>query len=136
MLAIYKTHKTEMEEGNGKDLGADYQGVDATLGRRRKTLFIPPDLPRPPPPPLPPPLKTTRVLGQAGGRLVVPNTGISLLVPRGGIAEDTSWEMYTIINLEDSRESDAGVFGRTKFGAQLIEGQLCRHTCLCLGQMC
>ncbi|CAL8406165.1 unnamed protein product [Arctogadus glacialis] len=30
------------------------------LGRRGKTLFIPPDLPRPPPPPLPAPLKTTR----------------------------------------------------------------------------
>ncbi|CAL8387584.1 unnamed protein product [Boreogadus saida] len=29
--------------------------------------------------------------------------GISLLVPRGGIAEDTSWEMYMIINQEDSR---------------------------------
>uniref|UniRef100_A0A8C4ZM72 Netrin receptor UNC5 n=1 Tax=Gadus morhua TaxID=8049 RepID=A0A8C4ZM72_GADMO len=87
-----------------RGVAPDYQGVgvDATLGRRGKTLFIPHGLPRPPPPPLPPPLKTTRVLGHAGGRLVVPNTGISLLVPRGGIAEDTSWEMYMIINQEDS----------------------------------
>uniref|UniRef100_A0A8C5BXC8 Netrin receptor UNC5 n=1 Tax=Gadus morhua TaxID=8049 RepID=A0A8C5BXC8_GADMO len=30
------------------------------------------------------------------------SVGISLLVPRGGIAEDTSWEMYMIINQEDS----------------------------------
>ncbi|XP_059906368.1 netrin receptor UNC5D-like isoform X2 [Gadus macrocephalus] len=87
-----------------RGVAPDYQGVgvDATLGRRGKTLFIRHGLPRPPPPPLPPPLKTTRVLGHAGGRLVVPNTGISLLVPRGGIAEDTSWEMYMIINQEDS----------------------------------
>ncbi|CAL8281731.1 unnamed protein product, partial [Gadus morhua 'NCC'] len=87
-----------------RGVAPDYQGVgvDATLGRRGKTLFIRHGLPRPPPPPLPPPLKTTRVLGHAGGRLVVPNTGISLLVPHGGIAEDTSWEMYMIINQEDS----------------------------------
>ncbi|CAL8406148.1 unnamed protein product [Arctogadus glacialis] len=81
-----------------RGVAPDYQGmgVDATLGRRGKTLFIPHGLPKPPSPPLPPPLKTARVLGHAGGKLVVPNTGISLLVPRGGIAEDTSWEMYTI----------------------------------------
>ena len=60
-----------------RGVAPDYQGVgvDATLGRRGKTLFIRHGLPRPPPPPLPPPLKTTRVLGHAGGRLVVPNTG-------------------------------------------------------------
>ncbi|CAL8277478.1 unnamed protein product [Merluccius merluccius] len=91
-----------------RGVAPDYKGVgvDATLCRRGRTLFIPhglPSLARPPPPPLPPPLKTTRVFGQAGGRLVVPNTGVSLLVPYGGIAEDTSWEMYMIINQEDSR---------------------------------
>ncbi|KAK0143007.1 Netrin receptor UNC5D [Merluccius polli] len=90
-----------------RGVAPDYKGVgvDATLCRRGRTLFIPhglPSLARPPPPPLPPPLKTTRVFGQAGGRLVVPNTGVSLLVPYGGIAEDTSWEMYMIINQEDS----------------------------------
>lgn len=31
------------------------------------------------------------------------STGISLLVPHGGIAEDTTWEMNMIINREDSR---------------------------------
>lgn len=31
------------------------------------------------------------------------SAGISLLVPHGGITEDTSWEMYMIINQEDSR---------------------------------
>lgn len=31
------------------------------------------------------------------------SAGISLLVPHGGIAEDTTWEMYMIINQEDSR---------------------------------
>lgn len=31
------------------------------------------------------------------------SAGISLLVPHGGIAEDTTWEMNMIINREDSR---------------------------------
>lgn len=31
------------------------------------------------------------------------SAGISLLVPHGGITEDTTWEMYMIINQEDSR---------------------------------
>lgn len=31
------------------------------------------------------------------------SAGISLLVPHGGIAEDTTWEMYMIISQEDSR---------------------------------
>lgn len=31
------------------------------------------------------------------------SAGISLLVPHGGIAEDTTWEMYMSINQEDSR---------------------------------
>lgn len=31
------------------------------------------------------------------------SAGISLLAPHGGIAEDTTWEMYMIINQEDSR---------------------------------
>ncbi|CAL8281680.1 unnamed protein product [Gadus morhua 'NCC'] len=98
-----------------RGVAPDYQGVgvDATLGRRGKTLFIPHGLPKPPPPPLPPPLKTW-----AGGRRwATPEegwsyptlpclclfVGISLLVPHGGIAEDTSWEMYMIINQEVSR---------------------------------
>lgn len=31
------------------------------------------------------------------------SAGISLLVPHGGITEDTTWEMYMIISQEDSR---------------------------------
>ncbi|KAI1904686.1 hypothetical protein AGOR_G00008260 [Albula goreensis] len=49
-----------------------------------------------------PPLKTFGIFGHAGGRLVVPNTGVSLLVPHGAINEDTTWEIYMIINQEDS----------------------------------
>uniref|UniRef100_A0A3Q0RNQ5 Netrin receptor UNC5 n=1 Tax=Amphilophus citrinellus TaxID=61819 RepID=A0A3Q0RNQ5_AMPCI len=44
------------------------------------------------------PLRTTGVFGHHGGRLVVPNTGVSLLVPHGAVAENMSWEMYMVIN--------------------------------------
>uniref|UniRef100_A0A3Q0R4U2 Netrin receptor UNC5 n=1 Tax=Amphilophus citrinellus TaxID=61819 RepID=A0A3Q0R4U2_AMPCI len=83
-----------------RGLAPDYRGVavGTTLGRRSKNLFSPhvsltPRLPL---------HRATAVFGHAGGRLMVPNTGISLLVPHGGIAEDTTWEMYMSINQEDS----------------------------------
>ncbi|CAG05232.1 unnamed protein product, partial [Tetraodon nigroviridis] len=81
-----------------RGLAPDYRAVGTMLGRRGNTLFAPQAC-------LPPSRhvhKATAVFGRAGGRLVVPNTGISLLVPHGGITEDTSWEMYMIINQEDS----------------------------------
>ncbi|XP_056146444.1 LOW QUALITY PROTEIN: netrin receptor UNC5D-like [Lampris incognitus] len=83
-----------------RGMASDYCGieVEATLGRREKNLFIPKPLTTA----AKPPHKTTGVFGYTGGRLVVPNTGISLLVPHGGIAEGTTWEMYMIINQEDS----------------------------------
>ncbi|TDH02271.1 hypothetical protein EPR50_G00171390 [Perca flavescens] len=83
-----------------RGLAPDYRGVavGTTLGRRGKNLFTP-QVSLTPCKPL---HKATAVFGHAGGRLVVPNTGISLLVPHGGIAEDTTWEMYMIINQEDS----------------------------------
>ncbi|XP_014857192.1 PREDICTED: netrin receptor UNC5D isoform X2 [Poecilia mexicana] len=83
-----------------RGLAPDYRGVavGTTLGRRGKNLFTPRVFQT-----LSRPLhKATAVFGHAGGRLVVPNTGISLLVPHGGIAEDTTWEMYMSINQEDS----------------------------------
>ncbi|XP_053727505.1 netrin receptor UNC5D [Synchiropus splendidus] len=40
----------------------------------------------------------TCLLDRAGGRLVVPNTGVSMLVPHGAVAENNSWEMYVVIN--------------------------------------
>uniref|UniRef100_A0A671VX06 Netrin receptor UNC5 n=1 Tax=Sparus aurata TaxID=8175 RepID=A0A671VX06_SPAAU len=43
-------------------------------------------------------LRTTGVFGHPGGRLVVPNTGVGLLVPHGAVAENMSWEMYMVIN--------------------------------------
>ncbi|RXN02324.1 netrin receptor UNC5D-like isoform X1 [Labeo rohita] len=46
--------------------------------------------------------KTSAVFGHLGGRLVIPNAGVSLLVPHGAIADDTSWEMYMLINQEES----------------------------------
>ncbi|XP_056602531.1 netrin receptor UNC5D isoform X4 [Triplophysa dalaica] len=47
-------------------------------------------------------LKTSAVFGHLGGRLVIPNAGVSLLVSHGAIAEDTSSEMYMLINQEES----------------------------------
>ncbi|KAJ4926571.1 hypothetical protein JOQ06_008744 [Pogonophryne albipinna] len=83
-----------------RGLAPDYRGVPVgtTLGRRGKNLFTP-QVSLTPSRPL---HKATAVFGYAGGRLVVPSTGISLLVPHGGISEDTTWEMYMIINQEDS----------------------------------
>ncbi|XP_026112579.1 netrin receptor UNC5D-like isoform X2 [Carassius auratus] len=46
--------------------------------------------------------KTSAVFGHQGGRLVIPNAGVSLLVPYGAIADDTSWEMYMLTNQEES----------------------------------
>ncbi|XP_077456819.1 netrin receptor UNC5D isoform X1 [Stigmatopora argus] len=47
-------------------------------------------------------LRTTGVFGQQGGRLVLPNTGVSLLVPHGAVPENMSWEMYVVINLGEA----------------------------------
>ncbi|XP_071219803.1 netrin receptor UNC5D-like isoform X5 [Salvelinus alpinus] len=94
---IQKAHPQTFPRG----LAPDYSGVglEGTLrGRREKTLLGP----LAPSTPSRPPLRTAGVFGHAGGRLVVPNTGVSLLVPHGGIAVDTTWEMYMVINQEDS----------------------------------
>ncbi|XP_038153236.1 netrin receptor UNC5D-like isoform X2 [Cyprinodon tularosa] len=47
-------------------------------------------------------LRTSGVFSHAGGRLVVPNTGVSLLVPHGAVAENRSWEMHMVINQGDA----------------------------------
>ncbi|XP_020345952.1 netrin receptor UNC5D-like isoform X3 [Oncorhynchus kisutch] len=47
-------------------------------------------------------LGTTGMFGHLGGRLVVPNTGVSLLVPHGAIAEDPTSEMFMVINQGES----------------------------------
>uniref|UniRef100_A0AAQ4Q419 Netrin receptor UNC5 n=1 Tax=Gasterosteus aculeatus aculeatus TaxID=481459 RepID=A0AAQ4Q419_GASAC len=74
--------------------------VGMTLGRRGQNLLAP-QVPSTPGRPL---HRATAAFGHAGGRLVVPNTGISLLVPHGGIAEDTTWETYMVIHQEDGAE--------------------------------
>uniref|UniRef100_A0A8C6BDL3 Netrin receptor UNC5 n=1 Tax=Monodon monoceros TaxID=40151 RepID=A0A8C6BDL3_MONMO len=52
-------------------------------------------------------LRTTGVFGHLGGRLVMPNTGVSLLIPHGAIPEEDSWEIYMSINQgEPSLQSD------------------------------
>uniref|UniRef100_A0A1A7ZQA2 Netrin receptor UNC5 n=1 Tax=Nothobranchius furzeri TaxID=105023 RepID=A0A1A7ZQA2_NOTFU len=43
-------------------------------------------------------LSTSATLGNLGGRLTIPNTGVSLLVPPGTIPQGKFYEMYLIIN--------------------------------------
>ncbi|XP_017588020.1 PREDICTED: netrin receptor UNC5D, partial [Corvus brachyrhynchos] len=47
-------------------------------------------------------LRTTALFGHLGGRLVVPNTGVSLLIPHGAIPEESSWEIYLAITQKES----------------------------------
>ncbi|XP_061673316.1 netrin receptor UNC5D isoform X2 [Syngnathoides biaculeatus] len=47
-------------------------------------------------------LRTTGVFGLPGGRLVLPNTGVSLLVPHGAMSENMSWEMFLVISLGET----------------------------------
>ncbi|KAG7477192.1 hypothetical protein MATL_G00091830 [Megalops atlanticus] len=79
---------------------------DYVIGESREKSLLSPD---PMDKPSRAPLKTVGVFGHAGGRLVAPNTGVSLLVPHGAISEDTTWEMYMIINQDkSSAQSDEG----------------------------
>uniref|UniRef100_G3NP71 Netrin receptor UNC5 n=1 Tax=Gasterosteus aculeatus aculeatus TaxID=481459 RepID=G3NP71_GASAC len=78
-----------------RDLNRDYGG---TADRRKKGLLT-----------LNGPFSTCReqlgtsgVFGHPGGRMVVPNAGVSLLVPQGAVAENTSWEMHMVINQGES----------------------------------
>lgn len=41
--------------------------------------------------------RITGAFGRNGGRLVVPNTGVSLLVPHGAVQENATWDMYMAI---------------------------------------
>ncbi|XP_058050311.1 netrin receptor UNC5D [Ahaetulla prasina] len=47
-------------------------------------------------------MRATSVFGHLGGRLGIPNTGVSLLIPHGAIPEETSWEIYLAINHDES----------------------------------
>ncbi|XP_043939022.1 netrin receptor UNC5D [Protopterus annectens] len=42
--------------------------------------------------------RTSGIFGHLGGYLWIPNTGVSLLIPQGAIPEESSWEMYMMIN--------------------------------------
>ncbi|XP_036383106.1 netrin receptor UNC5D isoform X1 [Megalops cyprinoides] len=84
-----------------RGLNRDYSTMDS----RKKSLLTPPA----PVTPAKRELRTMGIFGNLGGRLVMPNTGVSLLVPHGAITEDTSWEMYMIINQEESSaQTDEG----------------------------
>ncbi|OCT86695.1 hypothetical protein XELAEV_18020383mg [Xenopus laevis] len=45
-----------------------------------------------------PEMRASGHFGHQGGRLVVPNTGVSLLIPHKAIAEDNSWEIFLTVN--------------------------------------
>uniref|UniRef100_A0A3Q2Q316 Netrin receptor UNC5 n=1 Tax=Fundulus heteroclitus TaxID=8078 RepID=A0A3Q2Q316_FUNHE len=84
-------HAKVPSESYPQDLGCDFCG---TVDKRKKgplTLNGPLSSSREQ-------LRTSGVFGHAGGRLVVPNTGVSLLVPHGAVAENMSWEMYMVID--------------------------------------
>uniref|UniRef100_A0A667XV64 Netrin receptor UNC5 n=1 Tax=Myripristis murdjan TaxID=586833 RepID=A0A667XV64_9TELE len=83
----------------------------STVERRKKGLLTP-NGPFTPTKEL---LRTTGMFGHPGGRLVVPNTGVSLLVPHGAVAEDMSWEMYMVIN-----QGEASV--QTEEGCEILLG--------------
>ncbi|XP_069474073.1 netrin receptor UNC5D isoform X4 [Ambystoma mexicanum] len=54
-----------------------------------------------------PELRTCGVFGHHGGRLVLPNTGVSLLIPLGAVPEESTYEMYMSINqAEPSLQTD------------------------------
>uniref|UniRef100_A0AAY5ENC6 Netrin receptor UNC5 n=1 Tax=Electrophorus electricus TaxID=8005 RepID=A0AAY5ENC6_ELEEL len=61
-------------------------------------------------------VRASALFGHGGGRLVVPNAGVSLLVPPGSMAEDTSWEIFMSINQEDTC-----VFGETSAHSDISE---------------
>ncbi|XP_047237470.1 netrin receptor UNC5D isoform X3 [Girardinichthys multiradiatus] len=84
-------HAKAPSESYPQDLGCDFC---STVDQRKKGLLT-----------LNGPISTSReqlrtsgVFGHVGGRLVVPNTGVSLLVPHGAVAENMSWEIYMVIN--------------------------------------
>ncbi|KAG8440856.1 hypothetical protein GDO86_006552, partial [Hymenochirus boettgeri] len=45
-----------------------------------------------------PEMRVSGHFGHQGGRLVMPNTGVSLLIPHEAIAEDNSWEIFLSVN--------------------------------------
>ncbi|NXK66188.1 UNC5D protein, partial [Sylvietta virens] len=47
-------------------------------------------------------LRSAALFGHLGGRLVLPNTGVSLLIPHGAIPEESSWEIYLAITQKES----------------------------------
>nr|XP_045015452.1 netrin receptor UNC5D [Jaculus jaculus] len=90
-----KSHSGTFPHGNNRGF--------STLHPRNKTPFIQnlPSLPTRTE------LRTTGIFGHLGGRLVMPNTGVSLLIPHGAIPEENSWEIYMSINQgEPSLQSD------------------------------
>ncbi|XP_029459746.1 LOW QUALITY PROTEIN: netrin receptor UNC5D [Rhinatrema bivittatum] len=55
-----------------------------------------------------PDLRTSGIFGHHGGRLVMPNTGVSLLIPHGALPEESSREVYmSITQGESSLQLDA-----------------------------
>ncbi|XP_021462066.2 netrin receptor UNC5D isoform X1 [Oncorhynchus mykiss] len=97
--AEYHAPKGHPPETFPRGLNRDYSNSTVERRSTKKGLLTPNG---PPLTPTKDQMRTTGVFGHLGGRLVVPNTGVSLLVPHGAITEDTSWEMYMVINQGES----------------------------------
>ncbi|KAM9547744.1 netrin receptor UNC5D isoform 7-T7 [Salvelinus alpinus] len=97
--AEYHAPKGHPPETFPRGLNRDYSNNTVERRSTKKGLLTPNG---PPLTPTKDQMRTTGVFGHLGGRLVVPNTGVSLLVPHGAITEDTSWEMYMVINQGES----------------------------------
>ncbi|XP_071013064.1 netrin receptor UNC5D-like isoform X3 [Oncorhynchus clarkii lewisi] len=97
--AEYHAPKGHPHETFPRGLNRDYSNSTVERRSTKKGLLTPNG---PPLTPTKDQMRTTGVFGHLGGRLVVPNTGVSLLVPHGAITEDTSWEMYMVINQGES----------------------------------
>uniref|UniRef100_A0AAZ3Q4Y4 Netrin receptor UNC5 n=1 Tax=Oncorhynchus tshawytscha TaxID=74940 RepID=A0AAZ3Q4Y4_ONCTS len=97
--AEYHAPKGHPPETFPRGLNRDYSNSTVERRSTKKGLLTPNG---PPLTPTKDQMRTTGVFGHLGGRLVVPNTGVSLLVPHGAITEDTSWEMCMVINQGES----------------------------------
>ncbi|KAL7836238.1 hypothetical protein AOLI_G00275220 [Acnodon oligacanthus] len=93
----FKTARQGVADRAEYHVKAHTEGYSATQGRKPNLLA-----PNGPLGPCKAQLRSSGVFGHLGGRLVMPNTGVSLLVSHGAIAEDTSWEMYMLINQGES----------------------------------
>uniref|UniRef100_A0A8B9NYP4 Netrin receptor UNC5 n=1 Tax=Apteryx owenii TaxID=8824 RepID=A0A8B9NYP4_APTOW len=85
-----KAHSGTFPHGNNRGFGTIHARNKATYIQNLSSISTKSEL------------KTTAIFGHLGGRLVIPNTGVSLLIPHGAIPEESSWEIYLAISQRES----------------------------------